>query len=821
MKNPWLMQLRLLGVLGCLGIAVVRVATAAGAPAAATAHWAFRPLNQAPPPPVRDMSWIRTDLDRFILARLEATKLTPSAVAGRRTLIRRATFDLTGLPPTPDEVAAFESDSAPEAFERLIERLLASPQYGERWGRHWLDVARYADNKGYVFFEERTYPWAYAYRDYVVRSFNEDLPIDQFILQQLAADQLDLQGDRRALPAMGFVTVGDHLVNNTHDIIDDRIDVVTRGLLGLTVGCARCHDHKFDPITQADYYGLYGVFRSSHEPLVPPVFSRPNYTEEFERFELELIAREKELQEFVAGRHREIVESGRERVADYLLAAHAARNQPITENFMIIADKGDVNPTVVMRWRLYFERLNLDTHPIWAPWHRLAQLTETNFVEQAAQVLVSFRKATDGRNLNALVRRALEDWQPKSLSDVAQRYGQLFRETEARWRDALKAARSAGGPAPVALPDPEAEALRAVLYGADAPPDVPATMDWGFISLLPDRASQGEFQKLITRLEQWMMNGPEAPPRAMVLEDAAVPYEPRIFQRGNPNRQGAAVPRRFLAFLSPHQAAFQHGSGRLEMARQIVAPDNPLTARVFVNRVWAHHFGAGLVATPSDFGLRSDPPSHPELLDFLARQFQREGWSLKALHRLIMRSSVYQQESRDRAEASTHDPENRLLWRMNRRRHDYETLRDSMLAVSGRLELKLGGRPVDAAAPRRTLYVFIDRMDLPSLYSTFDFPSPAASCPQRLQTTVAPQMLYLMNNPFLEGLAEATVKRPEVQRELEPSVRLERLYRLMLGRPPSPHEVQVGIEFVKTGGQDAWRQLVHALLMTNEFAFVD
>ena len=319
-------------LLGCAGLGAEPV------PRKATNHWAFQSVGAVSVPKVSNKRWARSPIDRFILARQEANKLSPSPMADRRTLIRRATFDLIGLPPTPEEVAAFVRDPQPaeRAFAALVERLLDSPHYGERWGRHWFDVARYADNKGYVFFEEKTYPWAWIYRDYVVRSFNEDKPFDQFVREQLAADQLG--NGRESLAALGFITVGDHFSNNLHDILDDRIDVVTRGLLGLTVACARCHDHKFDPVTMADYYALYGVFRSSTEPMIPPVAAAPALNETYEEFELVLIEKERRLREFVEGRHREIVQGGRTRIAEYLMAVYAQRNQPATESFMLIAD---------------------------------------------------------------------------------------------------------------------------------------------------------------------------------------------------------------------------------------------------------------------------------------------------------------------------------------------------------------------------------------------------------------------------------------------------------------------------------------------------
>ncbi len=275
---------------------------------AARKHWAFQPILRPKVP------GIGNSINSFIVAGLKAAKLQPSPVADRRTLIRRASFDLLGLPPTPQEVAAFEADRSPDAYEKLIDRLLASPRYGERWARHWLDVARYADNKGYVFFEDKQYPWAYTYRDYVIAAFNRDLPYDRFILEQLAADQLSLDSPK-TIAAMGFLTLGGHFMNNTHDIIDDRIDVVTRGLLGLTVTCARCHDHKFDPIPQADYYSLYGVFRSSQEPMVPPLWNSAPDTEAFRQVEKELGEREKKLVDFVTAKHANLVSQARTRAA--------------------------------------------------------------------------------------------------------------------------------------------------------------------------------------------------------------------------------------------------------------------------------------------------------------------------------------------------------------------------------------------------------------------------------------------------------------------------------------------------------------------------
>ncbi len=800
-------------------------------------HWAFQPIPALRPPRVSQPERAATPVDSFILEKLEQSRLQPSPLADKRTLLRRATFDLIGLPPTPEEVDSFLTDDSPSAFARVVDRLLASPHYGERWGRHWLDVARYADNKGYVFFEEKTYPWAWTYRDYVIRAFNEDKPFDRFILEQLAADQLDLQGDPRALAALGFVTVGDHFSNNLHDILDDRIDVTFRGLLGLTVGCARCHDHKFDPITTADYYGLYGVFRSASEPLVPPVIEVRALTEISEGFEIELIARERRLRDFVERKHDEIVKKSRARIADSLMAVHAQRHQPATESFMLIADPDDINPVVISRWRSLIERAS-PTDPIWEPWIRFADLDDADFSAKAIG-MHSMLMGASRQRLNPRVAAAFATSPPHTMKDVAARYAVVLDAAEQQWQENRTNLVRGTVASPARLPEAADQDLWRILHGPEAPPDVPAQLDWGFLSLLPDRASQGEFQKLLTSLEQWLMNAPEAPARAMVLQDTPVAYEPRIFLRGNPNRQGASVARRFPGFLDPTGHAFQQGSGRLEMASAIVSTNQPLAARVFVNRVWGHHFGAGLVTTPSDFGLRSEPPSHAALLDWLSGEFIRSGWRVKCLHRLILNSATYQRASqrtpnvmsringdavalRPEDRAVTEDPENRLLSRMNRRRHDFETQRDAFLFVAGLLDPKAGGAPTDAAVPRRTVYTFVNRMDVPPVRTTFDFPSPSTSCPQRMDTTVAPQALYLMNNDFVAQCAAALGRRGDVAELPSLRARIERLHAVLFLRPASTSDHARAAEFLGAAPDErTWKQYIQALLLTNEFVFVD
>jgi mono/diheme cytochrome c family protein len=803
-----------------------RVTNVAGANAGAAwkQHWAFQPVGKPSLPAVRDTRWPETPIDRFILARLEANGLKPSPRADRRTLIRRVTFDLIGLPPTPQEVAAFEADPAADAYERLIDRLLASPHYGERWGRYWLDVARYADTKGYVFFQSAEFPWAWTYRDYVIRAFNEDLPYDRFLLEQLAADRLPLGANRRPLAALGFLSLGGRFMNNRQDILDDRIDVVCRGLLGLTVTCARCHDHKFDPIPSKDYYSLYGVFASCEEPPVPPLFEPPPATAQYAVFDKELKKREKALMDFVREKHAQLVRSARARVADYLLAAHALRNQPATDDFMLIVDGSDLNPTMIVRWKAYLDRTAKNHHPVFAPWNALAAAPAAEFSRRAAALAAQLAGPPDpARPINPLVRQLFVARPPNDMAETARRYGELLNGVDKVWRQ-LQAAR--GTRAIQKLPDPAEEQLRQVFYGADAPPNVPLP-PLGDLALLPDRPSQARLQELVKALETWRATGPGAPPRAMILEDLPTPYEPRVFLRGNPHNLGEPVPRRFLAVLGgPQRQPFHEGSGRLELARAIVDPSNPLTARVLVNRVWLHHFGKGLVGTASDFGMRSEPPTHPALLDWLAATFKEEGWSLKKLHRLILLSRTYQQQSDDRADGRALDPENALLWRMNRQRLDFEALRDALLATAGRLQRKIGGPSVkDIAVPastRRTLYGYLDRLNLPGLYRTFDFPSPDATSPGRDVSTVTPQALFLMNNPFVIACARYLVQRPDVAAQKAIPGKVVQLYRLLYGRGPTPEELTLAREYLGPAPTAvAWERLGQALLLANEFAFLD
>jgi hypothetical protein len=783
-------------------------------------HWAYQPITNPPLPEVTDWSWPRTDIDRFVAARLDEKELSPSVEAPRAILIRRIYLDVLGIPPTPDEVRGFLSDPRPDAYVHLVDRVLASPQLGPRWARHWMDVARYADNKGYVFYLNREFGWSYTYRDYLIEAFNKDLPFDEFVLQQLAADQLELGSEKRPLRAMGFITVGAYFTNNTHDIIDDRIDVVTRGLMGITVTCARCHDHKYDPFTQQDYYALYGVIHSSYDPIVPPLYEPPPDTDTYREFQKQLDVKQKTLEDFIQGAMTRLREDGRTRIAEYLVAAYNQRNNPATDNFMLLTDKGAINPRMIRRWLGYLKREAQTPNPVWTVWQRYSLIPDDQFKEQATLV---FRELSEpgATRVNPHVARACLQAAPESIDQLARWYETLLLETKQQW---MALANSGDAPAD-GFADMDLEQLRQVLYGKNGPANVPRQTTWGFLDLFPDRPTQEEFKKLLGDVETFIRSGEGAPPRALVLIENEQPVDPHVFIRGNPFQQGEAVPRRFIEVLSQDEGLLQEGSGRKEMAERIIDPGNPLTSRVIVNRIWAHYFGTGIVATPNDLGLRGAPPTHPQLLDYLARRLIQRGWSLKDLHRNILLSAAYRQESLDREKMQQLDPENRLLWKMNRKRLSWEAMRDSLVAVTGQMSLDLGGPSFVLNSNwngRRSVYGYINRLDVSTLLTTFDFPNPNASSGARSQTTVPPQTLYFLNDAFMGEVCRRVMARADVLATPDTRDRIELLYQIVLARPASGQDLEDALAFLgETPGPGAWQRLAHVLLMTNEFVFID
>ncbi len=692
-------------------------------------HWAFRAPRKSNPPEGRDASWARTPIDRFVLARLAAKGLQPSPEADKRTLLRRLSYDLVGLPPSAAEIDAFASDASPEAYEKIVERLLDSPRFGERWGRYWLDLARYSDEG----FQARRFPAAWTYRDWVIDAFNEDLPYDEFVRKQLAADLLDLDDDldeRGDLAALGFLTVGINLPRPTDvpENLDDRIDVVTRGLLGLSVACARCHDHKFDPIPTRDYYSLYGVFLNSKDVIDPVAIEQRPYTE-LDRFYLDKLAvRRKAIDDFRRERlefHKDEARS-EAMLTRYLAAAWEGRDLSNTR-LEAVARENDLNLYLLKRWSAYLDRAAAAGAPY-------VKLLEAGQAEQAAAELAAHSRAEP-------------------------------------------------------YDDPAKEALRLALWGDDAPTNIPFEDFWwvqneGDANVVKDLKWQYN-----AAMSDWTDRGGVR--HAMALAEARELEPAYVFVRGNQHDKGAVTPRRFLTALGGRdEQPFRSGSGRRELADAIADADNPLTARVMVNRVWQRLVGEGLVRTPSDFGARGAAPTHPDLLDYLAVTFVEDGWSVKTLIRRIVTSNVYRQASADRAEAHAVDPENELLWRMNRRRLDFEALRDSLLAVAGRLEPTVGGPPFALGAapstPRRSIYAYISREAPEALMRSFDFSNPEEHTAQRERTTVPQQALFLMNSGFIaEQAREAAARAADV----------DGLYRLILGRAPSASERTLGAAF--------------------------
>jgi hypothetical protein len=671
-------------------------------------HWAFQPITDPPVPEVHDRAWPLTEADRFILARLESQGLKPAPTADKRTLIRRVTFDLIGLPPTPEEIQAFLADDAPGAFERVVDRLLASKHYGERWGRHWLDVARYADTAG----DGADYPVreAYKYRNWVIDAFNADKPYDEFLREQIAGDILAKQGPREqyaaCVTATGFLAIGKRYgynVNTDFQHLDfaDVIESVGRSLLGLSLGCARCHDHKYDPVNMGDYYALYGILQSTKWP-------------------------------FPGGEEHQ-------RPANFapLVPAEQAAGHDQTRA------KG------------------------------LAQLD------------------TEIRALKA-----------EAASTVG----------------AALAARFAGLPARTDLP------LRIPRLGA----------------------TLAAASKQRTALEV-----KELYPVAYGLGEGT-PGNAHIQKRGEPDKPGPEVPRRFLEILGGDALPpGEKGSGRLELAKAITRSTNPLTARVFVNRVWQWHFGRGLVATPSDFGTRGEPPTHPELLDWLASRFIESGWSVKALHRLIVSSRVYQLAGDDDAANLRADPGNRLCWRFERRPLDAESIRDAMLAISGRLDRATPmGHPFPPVTTwgftihhpfhavydsnHRSVYLMVQRNRRHPFLALFDAADPNLSVAERTPTTTPMQALYLMNAPFVHEQAAAFARRL-LAAPGDDAVRVGLAFEATQGRAADDSELRDALLFVdaykqklsasgasaeqRTAG--AWAALGRVLLTSNGFLYVD
>ncbi len=787
-------------------------------------HWAFRTPRK--PAGVRFGPDDPGLIDHFLDRGIAAAGLQPTPPADRRTLIRRSNVALHGLPPDPAEVDSFMADPQADdaAFGKLVDRLLASPRFGERWARHWLDLARYSDTKGYVFFEENDFPWSYTYRDYVIRSFAQDKPYDTFLKEQIAADRLARgPGDAERLVALGFLTLGNRYMNNPHDIIDDRIDVVTRSLLGLSVTCARCHDHKFDPIRSEDYYALYGIFANSVEPLLPPPIRKTAGGEESRKADRDIIAAETELKRFVDTKYDELVDAARRRAGEYLVAAENSRKAPKTDDFMLIADGGDLNPTLIAQWRAFLEKSRRKDFRVMRLWNACSDAPEGAFTQTLA-------KWTEIEP-NARLRKELQARRPANLQELAQAYGDALRNAFFVWIEFRDRGSVSGAGIPERYPDPEVEELRLVLDGPDSPVRV-VRNPMGDLALLPDRASQAELKKRIDAFEK-ARRAKGAPVRSQMLVDRPDTVQARVFVRGNPQNEGQEVERRFPAVFDgtvPRFTVPPGQSGRLQLAEAVANPANPLTARVYVNRVWHILFGRGLVATPGDFGLRGERPSHPELLDALAVDFMQTGWSTKRLIRRIMMSQAYRRSAlpSEAGERLAKDPANRYLAWYPMRRSDYETMRDSALFVSGLLDTTLGGpaagSATDAGFRRRVIYGRIDRLNLPEQFRTFDFPEANALAVERATTTTPGQALFLMNHPLLRTCAEGLVDQVAGSGGPDDVSTAQAMARIVWQRGLTQAERDEIVAFLASEPGSRRERLValgQLFLMSNEFHFSD
>lgn len=769
-------------------------------------HWAFRKVEKAPAPPVIHQAWVRSPIDAFVLARLEAAALKPAPPAEKRLLIRRAFLDLIGLPPTPEQVSAFLADSSPGAFAAVVDRLLASTQYGERWGRHWLDVARYSDGLG-GFLDNDSLPEAWRYRDWVVAALNQDLPYNAFVKAQIAGDLISSSPE--AGIATGFFAVGPTYNSDGGDpeaqaqaqaeTLADRVDSLTRAFLGLTAACARCHDHKFDPISVRDYYGLAGIFNNTKVALLPIVSQET--VQAYEAGQKAIKQQEETLRAAVAMAQERITRERSRESARYLTALlDYHRTQPATagtNELNAFARKQSLNPETMHHWvELLRDAAAKEKLPGLSAWFDTKAGDAGGVTNRDALVM---QATAFQEHVNAA-------WDQLDTREVVYASALASTKTDEERKKIAK---------PSLSNDDQkwAEILRKGPWRND--PYVAGNVE--------EREHLG---RLKTELEGLKKFAPPSYAKAHRLAEAGT-NDMAVAIRGDLRRPGEPAPRRFLEIVAGREALlFREGSGRRLLAEAVVDPGNPLTARVIVNRVWKHHFGQGLVRTPSNFGVMGEKPTHPELLDWLAATFVEEGWSLKALHRRILLSATWQMSSRHDAGAFAMDGENRLLWRMNPRKLEVESWRDSLLFVAGQLNTTLGGPSTEhiLESPRRTLYATVsrngDRFASDEFLRLFDFPAPRVSSESRASSTVPQQSLFAMNSPFMMARSKSFAERLLKERS-EDRARLERAYQLLYGRMPSPDETKLGLAFLagSTEGESKrrWESYAQVLLASQEF----
>jgi uncharacterized protein DUF1553/uncharacterized protein DUF1549 len=786
-------------------------------------------------PTVRNKPWVKTPLDCFILAKLEEKGLGPAAPAEKLALLRRATYDLTGLPPTEREIRAFLSDSSADAFSKVVDQLLASPRYGERWGRHWLDLARYAESTGAD--EDRRYPYAWRYRDYVINAFNRDLAYSQFITEQLAGDLLPganpSEVNVNAIVATGFLALGpkpiaqQDKVKMAYDVVDEQIDVTSKAFLALTISCARCHDHKFDPISTKDYYSLASIFASTRsfkkiegivsQFYVEPLVAREVY-EKYEKSQKKIATKKTEIEWIVEEEAALYARRLSGHLADYMVAAW--RVYEAGASLAELANRQGLDLAVLENWVGYLKP-DGEVKPHLACWHAV----------QESSLAATAKNYQDQYDLTA------KEWE-KTLAD---------------WKTRIEAALQSGMEVPEKpkFDGGKDRFFSEVSFGS-ADPGTGKIVRSGPLAL-PEKNQEQLFspesrqQLAVLRqdLEELKKASPPEPPMACAVAEGQS-IQQRIFIRGNHDNQGEEVAKGVPHILVEQQPfEIRQGSGRLELAKWLADPKHPLTSRVMANRLWQWHFGEGLVRTPSNYGKMGLRPTHAELLDYLAGQFIESGWSIKAMHRLLMLSNTYQMSSQITREKSEADPSNELWSRFNRRRLTVEEIRDSFLSLDGTLQLTTGG-PLQTytdtedgnerpsfdlpQSKRRTVYLPLRRSNLFSLLNLFDFGDATTSSDGRTRSNVAPQALFMMNSDFINersrSFAEFLLKR----RSIDESERIQQAYLITLSRSPTAQEIQSAGQYIagfpgRVAGPEAhlegWQSFCQILMASNEFIYAD
>jgi Protein of unknown function (DUF1553)/Protein of unknown function (DUF1549)/Planctomycete cytochrome C len=820
-------------------------------------HWSLQPVQDPAPPEVKDDAWPINPVDRFLLARLEAKGLKPAVEADRRTLIRRLAYDLTGLPPKPSEVEAFVDDPGSDAYEKLVERLLASPHYGERWARHWLDLVRFSETSGHEFDYE--IPNAYRYRDYVIRAFNADVPYDRFVVEHLAGDLLPeprrdpRTGTNESVLGTGFFRLHEG-VHSPVDLredgaakVDNQIDVMGKAFLGLTIACARCHDHKFDAITTKDYYALAGFLNSSRHQLafLDPPDRIASKVAQLEAIRAEVAALEPG--PIAANRPAD------RETPDIILETFSGQT---FEGWSVAGDAFGKGPTRPGQWKVRGDHVSALPPGVahsGAISDRLRGVLRSKTFPLSKPYLHYLASGKGGR-INLVV-----DGFEKIRSPI---YGDLVKDVNSgegwKWIS-MDVAQWVGHTAYIEIDDGATVdftgaaagirdgrgfiAVEEIRLSDGPPPPVPPSTITA--ANVEDQEKRGKLKELQARYRAIEDQIPE-PTLGQAMTDGSG-VDVKVHIRGSTKTLGEVAPRRFLEVFGGPPPAPTDGSGRLDLARRIADPANPLTGRVMVNRLWHHHFGRGIVTSVDDFGAMGREPTHPELLDYLASRFVASGWSIKAMHRLIVTSRAYRMSSQLMPEADRLDPSNELRHRRDVRRLEAESIRDAILSVSGRLDPTLFGPsvaphltpfmegrgrpghsgPLDGDG-RRSLYLNVRRNFLTPMLLAFDYPTPSSSMGRRNVSNVPAQALTLMNDPFLVEQARVWATRVRKDGGVPPSETVETMYREAFGRPPGPDERSAALAFLdeqakaygKPDDLRAWSDLAHVLFNVKEFVAV-